>query len=122
MALPEFAVVLGDLLVQRGMSARALAGQIPINAGQLSRILSGQRLATVEVAKRCDEILGTDDLLAGAAQRAVPCRPHRAGQGFVDPPRLGDGDRGGSCGSGTVRGHRPSGATHQPQQRLPGGP
>jgi tetratricopeptide (TPR) repeat protein len=74
MTLPEFAVVLGDLLVQRGMSARALAAQIPINAGQLSRILSGQRLVTVEVAKRCDEILGTDDLLAGAAQRARAAR------------------------------------------------
>lgn len=65
----DFATLVSGLLTERGMSRRALAGEIPINAGQLSRILNGERTASAKVASRCDEILDTGCRLAEAAQR-----------------------------------------------------
>jgi plasmid maintenance system antidote protein VapI len=69
MSLPDFASLVRDLLAERGMSQRALAREIPINAGQLSRVLNRERLASEEVASRCDEVFDTGCRLAEAAQR-----------------------------------------------------
>ncbi|NLT54162.1 MAG: helix-turn-helix domain-containing protein, partial [Actinomycetales bacterium] len=72
MALPPeaFGVLLRDLLAERDLSVRALARQVPIDAGQLSRVLNGRRTPSVNLARRCDEIFSTGDILARAARQA----------------------------------------------------
>jgi hypothetical protein len=51
---PEFAVLLRGLLTEHGLSMRALARQVPVDAGQLSRVLNGKRRPHPELARRCD--------------------------------------------------------------------
>lgn len=72
MAESEFAQVLRGLLAEQGLSMRALARQVPVNAGQLSRVLHDLRRPSAELAVRCDTILGTGDLLERAASRWRP--------------------------------------------------
>jgi transcriptional regulator with XRE-family HTH domain len=69
MPVSEFAVLLRRLLTERGMSMRALARQVPVDAGQLSRVLNGRRSPHPELARRCDTVFGTGDLLERAALR-----------------------------------------------------
>lgn len=58
-----FALALRDLMAGQGWTIRALARQVPVDAGHLSRILSGQRQAKERLARRCDDLLGTGNLL-----------------------------------------------------------
>ena len=65
---PEgFAAALRDLMVERNLSVRALARQVPIDAGQLSRVRNGRRPPSINLARRCDEIFGTGEVLVTAA-------------------------------------------------------
>jgi hypothetical protein len=66
---PDFSALVSALMVERDMSLRGLAREIPINQGQLSRVLNRVRPPSQKVAARCDEIFGTGDLLAQAAER-----------------------------------------------------
>lgn len=59
----EFGDELRELLLERNLTMRELARRIPIDAGQLSRVMNGKRLPSEELAQRCDEILGTDRAL-----------------------------------------------------------
>jgi hypothetical protein len=68
---PDFAALARELLLQWQLSLRGLAREIPVNAGQLSRILSRERPVSEEIAGRCDEIFGTGCRLAEAAQRDI---------------------------------------------------
>lgn len=83
----DFPSRLHDLLRERNVSLRALARQIPIDPGQLSRVLSGKRPATEDFARRCDVVFGTGDLLTRAAQqgRATAGRRTRAMLTAVNP-------------------------------------
>lgn len=56
-----FALTLRDLMSGQGWSIRALARQVPVDAGHLSRIL--KRQANERLARRCDDLLGTGKLL-----------------------------------------------------------
>ena len=85
-----FRSTLRGLMTERGMSLRGLARRVPVDPGQLSRVLNGKRRPTVELARRCDAVLGTGDLLtravrvdSGMAQPTLV--PPAAGLGMVDP-------------------------------------
>ncbi len=90
MTLPPegFGALLRDLLAERDLSVRALARQVPIDAGQLSRVLNGRRLPSVNLARRCDAIFGTGDLLARAARQV---RAQAAAATLVPPGRASAG-------------------------------
>lgn len=92
-----FEPLLRGLLTERGMSLRALARAVPTDVSHLSRILNGQRAATVQLAQRCEEILGA----AGVLQEALasesndetpanqPSGPQTTRVWNVAPPVLG---------------------------------
>jgi transcriptional regulator with XRE-family HTH domain len=70
----QFASALAHLLAERDMSQRELARQIPIDAGFISRVLSGKRTVALSTAARCDEVLGSGDRLARAAEADLAMR------------------------------------------------
>ena len=72
MSLPDFASLVRDLLADRQMSANALAQEIPVDAGHLSRVLNGKRRPSLDLAKGCDRVFGTGDLLTEAVGRSAP--------------------------------------------------
>jgi tetratricopeptide (TPR) repeat protein/transcriptional regulator with XRE-family HTH domain len=55
-----------------GWSLRELAGRVHYNTGYLSKIENGLRPASIELAKRCDEELGTGGALVGLVPRVTP--------------------------------------------------
>ncbi|TCO65892.1 helix-turn-helix domain-containing protein [Actinocrispum wychmicini] len=55
-----------------GWSLRELAGRVHYNTGYLSKIENGLRPASVELAKRCDEELGTGGALVELVPRVLP--------------------------------------------------
>src|SRR5205809_249415 len=59
-----------------GWSLRELAGRVHYNTGYLSKIENGLRPASIELAKRCDEELGT----GGALVELVPRIPPKSSQ------------------------------------------
>lgn len=76
-----FALALRDLMGGQGWTIRALARQVPMDAGHLSRILSGQRQANERLARRCDDLLGSGDLLRSLIVPADDVGPATAGAG-----------------------------------------
>lgn len=72
MSLPDFASLVRDLLVEQKMSANALAQEIPVDAGHLSRVLNGKRHPSLDLAKGCDRVFGTEGLLTEAVRRSLP--------------------------------------------------
>lgn len=71
MESPEFSVFgqeLRAMLTEHDLSMRELARQIPINPGQLSRVMNGKRKPSDDLARRCDEILNTGQALRLAAE------------------------------------------------------
>lgn len=72
MAGMGFEPLLRGLLTERGMSLRALARAVPMDVSHLSRVLNGERVATVQLAQRCEEILGA----AGVLQEALAGESH----------------------------------------------
>ncbi len=69
-----FSALLRQAMSERSLSLRALARQIPIDPGQLSRVLNGMRPPTPSLAQRCDEIFDSAPLLAQAAERSRTIR------------------------------------------------
>lgn len=59
--------------VERGLSANALARQVPCDKALISRYRSGRQDPSARMARRIDEVLGADGRLAGLA--AVPAKP-----------------------------------------------
>jgi tetratricopeptide (TPR) repeat protein/transcriptional regulator with XRE-family HTH domain len=55
-----------------GWSLRELAGRVHYNTGYLSKIENGLRPASIELAKRCDDELGTGGALVELVPRVVP--------------------------------------------------
>src|SRR5690349_18246356 len=68
-----FAEALGALMHERGLSANALARQVPCDKALISRYRSGRQDPSARMARRIDEVLGADGRLAGLA--AVPAKP-----------------------------------------------
>jgi hypothetical protein len=82
----EFASLVRGLLVEHEMSAHALAQKIPADAGHLSRVLNGKRRPSLELARGCDRVFGTDGLLEDAVRRATPPSPGTGDEApFPDP-------------------------------------
>jgi tetratricopeptide (TPR) repeat protein len=67
---PDFSAIVTGLMIERDLSLRGLARKIPINQGQLSRVLNRVRPPSPELARRCDEIFGTGHRLAQTAEQA----------------------------------------------------
>lgn len=63
-----------------GISQAELARRIPVSAGYISRILSGQQHVTPDVAKAIDTILNADGTIAAQANTDHP---------DIDPPWMG---------------------------------
>jgi transcriptional regulator with XRE-family HTH domain len=72
MSLPDFASLVRDLLTEKKMSANALAQEIPVDAGHLSRVLNGKRRPSLDLAKGCDRVFGTEELLTEIVRRLTP--------------------------------------------------
>ncbi|MFG2874105.1 helix-turn-helix domain-containing protein [Streptomyces sp. NPDC048337] len=72
-AVPSFPARLRRLRVQRGMSLADLARRTHYSKGYLSKIETGAKRVTVDVARRCDEVLGAGgELLRMAYETEVP--------------------------------------------------
>ncbi|MEW2511304.1 helix-turn-helix domain-containing protein [Streptomyces sp. NPDC046870] len=85
---PSFPAQLRRLRQQRGLSLADLARQTHYSKGYLSKIETGAKRATVDVARRCDQILGAD----GALLRLVaPPRPAEPGAATEAARRAADG-------------------------------
>ncbi|MFC9298896.1 helix-turn-helix domain-containing protein [Streptomyces sp. NPDC057011] len=71
--VPGFPARLRRLRVQRGMSLADLARRTHYSKGYLSKIETGAKPVTVDVARRCDEVLGAGgELLRMAQETEVP--------------------------------------------------
>ncbi|MCW7941367.1 DNA-binding protein [Streptomyces hygroscopicus] len=68
---PSFAVQLRRLRRQRGLSLADLARQTHYSKGYLSKIETGAKRATVDVARRCDRILEAHGQLLALVETAV---------------------------------------------------
>jgi transcriptional regulator with XRE-family HTH domain len=66
--MESFAEALAALLDEKGLSANALARQIPCNRALISRFRNGTQQPSVRLAQRCDEVLGAGGELAALAQ------------------------------------------------------
>jgi len=57
---PEFGGELRRLRSAAGLSLRGLAARVHYSKGYLSKIETGSKRATIDVAHRCDQILGVE--------------------------------------------------------------
>ncbi len=72
---PAFPAQLRRLRQQRGLSLADLARQTHYSKGYLSKIETGAKRATVDVARRCDRILGAEGALLRLVAAPRPARP-----------------------------------------------
>ncbi|MGP3979726.1 nSTAND1 domain-containing NTPase [Streptomyces sp. KR80] len=90
-AAVSFSAQLRRLRVQRGLSLADLARQTHYSKGYLSKIETGSKRVTVDVARRCDQVLGAQgELLRLVREAAVP--DGGAGSGRDAPGRQSDGE------------------------------
>ena len=59
-------------MVLRGVGVRALARQVPCNAGHISQLRHGQKRPSPQTAKRLDDVLDAGGRLANLAARLFP--------------------------------------------------
>jgi transcriptional regulator with XRE-family HTH domain len=78
----EFAGQLRVLMAGRGLSTRALAREVPCDPGYVSKLASGRKRPSEEMARRLDKILGAGGELAGLADRGKD--PGRGGLPVID--------------------------------------
>ncbi|MFD3695303.1 helix-turn-helix domain-containing protein [Streptomyces sp. NPDC058646] len=84
-AAPSFPAQLRRLRVQRGLSLADLARQTHYSKGYLSKIETGSKRVTVDVARRCDEVLRAEGgLLRMAREGESPDGDARADVGAGD--------------------------------------
>ncbi|MFD7554633.1 helix-turn-helix domain-containing protein [Streptomyces sp. NPDC059835] len=80
---PPFSVRLRRLRVQRGLSLADLARQTHYSKGYLSKIETGAKRATPDVARRCDEVLRAEGELLRMVREGEP--PSAAADHPADP-------------------------------------
>ncbi|MFF5805055.1 helix-turn-helix domain-containing protein [Streptomyces sp. NPDC012746] len=86
-ALP-FPAQLRRLRVRRGLSLADLARRTHYSKGYLSKIETGAKRATLDVARRCDQVLGAEGELVRLAREAeVPAARSAAGPDAPSPSR-----------------------------------
>ncbi|WP_308345486.1 helix-turn-helix transcriptional regulator [Streptomyces sp. ISL-94] len=102
--VPPFPAQLRRLRVQRGMSLADLARRTHYSKGYLSKIETGAKPVTTDVARRCDEVLGAGgELLRMARETEVPPPEARVRTAVCRPSR-----RRTRAGSSAGSGRRPS--------------
>jgi transcriptional regulator with XRE-family HTH domain len=67
----EFGAALRDARNRAGWSQAALAKAVHYSPGQVSKIKNGLKAASIELARRCDALLGT----GGELERLIAARP-----------------------------------------------
>lgn len=72
--MSEFGDELQRLMAARGVGVRALARQVPCNAGHISQLRHGQKRPSPQTAKRLDEVLDAGGRLVALAARLFPRR------------------------------------------------
>ncbi|MFG2752171.1 helix-turn-helix domain-containing protein [Streptomyces xanthophaeus] len=91
-AAPAFPAQLRRLRVQRGLSLADMARQTHYSKGYLSKIETGSKRVTVDVARRCDEVLRAEgELLRMAREAESPGGNALAAVGAGDPHTTGSG-------------------------------
>ncbi|MFJ3635186.1 helix-turn-helix domain-containing protein [Streptomyces sp. NPDC090112] len=86
-AVPPFPDRLRRLRLQRGLSLADLARRTHYSKGYLSKIETGAKPVTVDVARRCDEVLEAEGELLRMAREAE--HPEHGAAARVGPPRSG---------------------------------
>lgn len=75
----DFAEVLRALMDERGLSANALARQVPCDKALISRYVNGRQRPSRQTASRLDEVLDAGGRLTGASQPTSTADERRAG-------------------------------------------
>ncbi|MEU6864560.1 helix-turn-helix domain-containing protein [Streptomyces sp. NPDC046876] len=83
--VPSFPARLRRLRVQRGLSLAGLARQTHYSKGYLSKIETGAKRVTLDVALRCDRVLEAEGALVRLAREAE-AQAARAAAGGAGPP------------------------------------
>lgn len=76
-AMDDFAGMLRALMNERGISANALAHQVPCDKALISRYLNGRQQPSRRMARRLDDVLGSGSRLAGIARQDHPSQAPR---------------------------------------------
>ena len=93
-AVGEFGRALRRARTDRGLSLSGLSQLVHYSRGYLSKIETGMSKPNADLARRCDDVLGTDGGLsrlvpvrrrANAAPPAAPASSGTAGSGTADP-------------------------------------
>lgn len=67
----DFAVVLSAIMGRQGVGVRELARQVPCDPGAISRLASGKRRPSAQMAARLDDVLSAGGELAASAKAAA---------------------------------------------------
>lgn len=86
-AVSDFGGELRRLLGERGMSVRECARQVPCDSGYVSKLASGAKRPSPEMAGRLDEVLGSGGALAALAARSDGQTPFPPLLGLPAPDR-----------------------------------
>ncbi|MFC4564310.1 helix-turn-helix domain-containing protein [Nocardiopsis mangrovi] len=86
--MSDFAIRARAALKERGLSLRAAARAVNYDSGYLSRVLSGKRLPSPDLAKAIDTLVGADGALAALAFALTPDDRGRIACGVSLPSRV----------------------------------
>ena len=76
--MSTFSDVLDRLIRESGTEAQEIARQVPCNAGHVSRLRTGRKRPSLQVAGRLDEVLGAGgELVAAAVGDGLPAEVRR---------------------------------------------
>ncbi|MFC4564311.1 helix-turn-helix domain-containing protein [Nocardiopsis mangrovi] len=87
-AMSDFAIRARAALKERGLSLRAAARAVNYDSGYLSRVLSGKRLPSPDLAKAIDTLVGADGALAALASTLTPDDRERITRTIERPTRI----------------------------------
>lgn len=91
MRMNDFPGTLRALMTQRGVSACELARQLPCDPSLISRYRNGRQKPSAKMARRLDEVLGADGVLAALADSTLPGRRAVLAGGLLAGGLLGVG-------------------------------
>ncbi|MFC3996485.1 helix-turn-helix domain-containing protein [Nocardiopsis sediminis] len=89
--MSDFATRARAALKEQGLSLRGAARAINFDSGHLSRVFSGKRPPSPEMAKAIDTLVGADGALAALASTLTPDDRERVARSFALPSRLDSG-------------------------------
>ncbi|MBB5997713.1 helix-turn-helix domain-containing protein [Streptomonospora salina] len=89
--MSEFAPAVRAAMAERGLSLRATAKAIAFDPGYVSRVLSGKRPPTPQMADALDTYLHADGALSALAAALTPDDRARVAHSFAAPSRTDEG-------------------------------